>query len=108
MFPFTILTALIFQPTEIISGVSVTSSTNQAIEGNSVNLTCDAAGSVFTREWMKDGSNLTLTENMKFYEKDRVLSFQPLTRNESGEYSCKVSNPLTNKEARHSLIVNCK
>ncbi|XP_038568386.1 carcinoembryonic antigen-related cell adhesion molecule 5-like [Micropterus salmoides] len=34
---------------ERISGASVKSSTNMPIEGSSVNLTCDAAGTVFTR-----------------------------------------------------------
>ncbi|XP_034553524.1 titin [Notolabrus celidotus] len=91
---------------ERISGVSVVPSTNLAIEGNSVNLTCDAAGSVFTRKWMKDGSNLTLADNIIFYDENRVLSFQSLTKHESGEYSCKVSNPVSNEEARHILVVN--
>ncbi|XP_060906285.1 carcinoembryonic antigen-related cell adhesion molecule 2-like isoform X2 [Labrus mixtus] len=37
---------------ERISGAFVTSSTNLMIEENYANLTCDAAGSVFTRQWM--------------------------------------------------------
>ncbi|CAJ1062597.1 titin [Xyrichtys novacula] len=90
---------------ERISGASVRPSTNQAMEGNSVNLTCDAAGSVFSREWMKDGSNLTDADNIIFYEENRVLSFQPLTREDSGEYSCKVNNPVSNEEAKFVLAV---
>ncbi|XP_041650189.1 carcinoembryonic antigen-related cell adhesion molecule 20 [Cheilinus undulatus] len=91
---------------ERISDVSVTSSTNVAIEGNFVNLTCDAAGSVFARKWMKDGSNMTLASNIEFYDNNKVLSFQPLTKNDGGEYSCLISNPVSNVEAKYVMVVN--
>ncbi|KAM6995309.1 cell adhesion molecule CEACAM5-like [Tautogolabrus adspersus] len=91
---------------ERISGAFVTSSTDLMIEGNDANLTCDAAGSVFTRKWIKDGSNMTLADNIKFYDGNKVLSFQPLTKNDSGEYSCRVSNPVSNEEAKYITVVN--
>ncbi|XP_034729118.1 carcinoembryonic antigen-related cell adhesion molecule 1-like isoform X2 [Etheostoma cragini] len=90
---------------KIISGAFVTPTTNLTIEGISVNLTCDAAGSVFTRNWMKDGSDLTLAENMNLYDKSKVLSFNSLKTTDSGEYSCKISNPLSNDEAKYSMAV---
>ncbi|XP_034553522.1 carcinoembryonic antigen-related cell adhesion molecule 5-like [Notolabrus celidotus] len=90
---------------EKVSNASVTPSTNQTIEGKSVNLTCDAAGSVFTRKWMKDGSDLTLTDNMTLYEENRVLSFQSLQKMDTGEYSCNISNPISSIEAKYSLVV---
>ncbi|XP_074539386.1 carcinoembryonic antigen-related cell adhesion molecule 1 [Halichoeres trimaculatus] len=92
--------------TERISGASLTPSTNQAIEGNSLNLTCDAAGSVFTREWMKDGLDLTLADHMTFHEEKRVLSFEHLQKTDRGEYSCEISNPINSMEAKRNLIVN--
>ncbi|KAF1388149.1 hypothetical protein PFLUV_G00087220 [Perca fluviatilis] len=90
---------------ERISGAFVTPTTNLTIEGISVNLTCDAAGSVFTRKWMKDGSDLTLAGNMNLYDKNKVLSFNSLKTTDSGEYSCNTSNPLSNDEAKYSLVV---
>ncbi|XP_067457156.1 carcinoembryonic antigen-related cell adhesion molecule 5-like isoform X2 [Thunnus thynnus] len=90
---------------ERISGVSITS-TDQTIEGNSVNLTCDGVGSDFTREWMKDGSSLTLADNMTLYDEKRVLSFLSLKRTDSGEYLCKISNPVSFEEAKYSMVVN--
>ncbi|XP_034553523.1 carcinoembryonic antigen-related cell adhesion molecule 1 [Notolabrus celidotus] len=96
---------MISGPTEKVSDASVTPSTNQAIEGKSVNLTCDAAGSVFTRKWMKDGSDLTLTDNITLYEENRVLSFQSLQKTDTGEYSCNISNPISSMEAKYSLVV---
>ncbi|KAM9353508.1 cell adhesion molecule CEACAM5-like [Symphorus nematophorus] len=64
---------------EKISSASVTPSANLVIEGNSVNLTCDAAGSVFTREWMKDGSALILAENIKLDNESRELNYADIS-----------------------------
>ncbi|XP_030250467.1 carcinoembryonic antigen-related cell adhesion molecule 1-like [Sparus aurata] len=92
---------------ERISGTVVTSSTNLPIEGNSVNLTCDAAaGSIFTRLWKKDDSDLILTDNMALYEENRVLSFKSLNKTDSGKYSCEISNPVSNDKAQYIMIVN--
>ncbi|XP_078107951.1 cell adhesion molecule CEACAM5-like, partial [Sander vitreus] len=90
---------------ERISGAFVTPTTNLTIEGISVNLTCDATGSVFTRKWMKDGSDLTLAGNMNLYDKNKVLSFNSLKSTDSGKYSCKISNPLSNEEAKYTMVV---
>ncbi|XP_070767910.1 cell adhesion molecule CEACAM5-like [Enoplosus armatus] len=93
---------------EKISDASLTSSSTHPIEGNSVNLTCDAAGSVFTRKWTKDGSDLTLAADIILYDEDRGLFFNSLNRNDSGEYSCKISNPIKTEEARYTMDVNCE
>nr|XP_020496245.1 carcinoembryonic antigen-related cell adhesion molecule 1-like isoform X8 [Labrus bergylta] len=90
---------------ERISNPSITSSSKEPIEGNSVNLTCDAAGSVFTRKWMKDGSDLNQTDII-LYDNNRVLSFQHLKKTDRGEYSCNISNPINSMEAKHVLVVN--
>lgn len=80
-----------------------------SIEGNSVNLTCNAAaGSIVTRMWKKDGSDLILTENIKLYDENRVLTFQPLKKTDSGEYSCKISNPVSSNDATYNMVVNCR
>ncbi|XP_053289454.1 carcinoembryonic antigen-related cell adhesion molecule 1 isoform X2 [Pleuronectes platessa] len=89
-----------------ISGASVNSTTNQAVEGNSVNLTCEAAGSVFSRQWMKDGSDLILTNNMTLHSEKSVLSFQSLKRTNSGKYSCRITNPINSIEAEYNMVVN--
>ena len=99
---------MILCPTERISGAAVTSSTNLPIEGNSVNLTCDAAGSIFTRLWMKDDSDLILTDNTALYEENRVLSFKSLSKTDSGKYSCEISNPVSNDKTQYIMIINCK
>ncbi|XP_068613845.1 carcinoembryonic antigen-related cell adhesion molecule 5-like [Brachionichthys hirsutus] len=91
---------------EIISGVFITSSTNLTIEGNTVNLTCEAIGSVFTRTWMKDGSELVLTDSIMFHDGNRVLSFSRINRGDSGEYFCNVSSPVSSEGTIYSMLVN--
>ncbi|XP_045064563.1 carcinoembryonic antigen-related cell adhesion molecule 2-like isoform X2 [Coregonus clupeaformis] len=92
---------------EPISGAIITTSPNPPIiEGNSVTLTCDASGSITTREWMKDGQLLSAGGNMIISEDKRVLSINPVKRTDSGEYLCRVSNPISTADAKHDLIVN--
>ncbi|XP_067457149.1 hemicentin-1-like isoform X1 [Thunnus thynnus] len=90
---------------ERISSVNITS-IDEMIEGNSVNLTCDCAGTEFTREWMKDGSSLTPADNMTLHDENRVLSFLSLEKTHSGEYLCKISNAISFDEAEYSMVVN--
>lgn len=78
------------------------------MEGNSVNLTCEAAGSVLTRMWKKDGSDLILADNMILYDNNRVLSLNNITKRHSGKYSCKISNPISTEETSYIIDVNCK
>ncbi|XP_030014280.1 carcinoembryonic antigen-related cell adhesion molecule 1-like [Sphaeramia orbicularis] len=90
-----------------ISDVSVTSSTALPVEGQSLNLTCDASGSVFTKEWMKDGSNLNSTDNIMFYDNNTVLSLKNLSRKDSGRYTCRVISPISSDSFTYVMDVNC-
>ncbi|XP_039475466.1 carcinoembryonic antigen-related cell adhesion molecule 5-like [Oreochromis aureus] len=91
---------------EKISAASVKPSTNLPVEGTSVNLTCEASGSVFTRNWMKDGSDLTPTDNMILSDNNRVLTFDTVNRKDNGEYFCQISNPVSSDGAKYIMIVN--
>ncbi|KAK6326686.1 hypothetical protein J4Q44_G00023310 [Coregonus suidteri] len=92
---------------EPISGAIITTTPNPPIiEGNSVTLTCAASGSIITREWMKDGQLLSAGGNIIISEDKRVLSINPVKRTDSGEYLCRVGNPISTADANHSLIVN--
>ncbi|KAK6291204.1 hypothetical protein J4Q44_G00383930 [Coregonus suidteri] len=97
-------TVKVYEP---ISGATITTSPNPPIiEGNSVTLTCDASGSIISREWMKVGQLLSAGGNMIISENKRVLSINPVKRTDSGEYLCRVSNPISTADAKHDLIVN--
>ncbi|XP_042073332.1 carcinoembryonic antigen-related cell adhesion molecule 6-like [Haplochromis burtoni] len=91
---------------EEISGSSVKPSINLPVEGTSVSLTCEASGSVFTRNWMKDGSELTPTDNMILSDNNRVLTFDTVKRKDNGEYFCQISNPISSDEAKYNMTVN--
>uniref|UniRef100_A0A672J3U5 Si:dkey-11o1.2 n=1 Tax=Salarias fasciatus TaxID=181472 RepID=A0A672J3U5_SALFA len=80
--------------------------TNPPVEGTSLNLTCEASGSVLSRKWMKDDSDLILTDNMKLHDNNRVLSFTTVSRNDNGEYVCHISNSFSSMLAAFSLTVN--
>uniref|UniRef100_A0A667ZR09 Ig-like domain-containing protein n=1 Tax=Myripristis murdjan TaxID=586833 RepID=A0A667ZR09_9TELE len=89
-----------------ISAASITEPPVTPVEGKPVNLTCDAAGPFFTREWRKDGSPVSPGSNIILHDNNRVLSFSPLKRTDSGEYSCTVSNPASSAEAKYKMTVN--
>uniref|UniRef100_A0A673CH26 Ig-like domain-containing protein n=1 Tax=Sphaeramia orbicularis TaxID=375764 RepID=A0A673CH26_9TELE len=89
-----------------VLNVSVNSSTALPVEGQSLNLTCDASGSVFTREWMKDGLNLSSTDNITFYDDNTVLSLKNLSRKDSGRYTCRVINPISSDSSTYVMDVN--
>ncbi|XP_076593564.1 cell adhesion molecule CEACAM6-like [Chaetodon auriga] len=91
---------------ERVSGASVSPSVNLLIEGNSAILSCEAAGSFLNRAWMKDGSDLIPTDNITLQDNNRVLSFQPLKRTDSGQYSCYISNPVSSEAAHYTMVVN--
>ncbi|RVE62820.1 hypothetical protein OJAV_G00161790 [Oryzias javanicus] len=91
---------------QIISGVSIKASTEQVIEGSSVTLTCEASGSSLSRTWKKDGSDLNLSENVTLSEDNTVLTFKTVKKENSGEYVCLVSNPVSSSEAKITLVVN--
>ncbi|XP_041962093.1 CD48 antigen-like isoform X4 [Alosa sapidissima] len=92
---------------ETIAGVAITRSGNTLIAGeSSVNLTCDAQGFIVDREWTKDGKPLSLSNRTTFYEKNRTLSISPVETEDSGQYTCIVSNPVSSGRDDFELVVN--
>ncbi|XP_045064270.1 carcinoembryonic antigen-related cell adhesion molecule 5-like [Coregonus clupeaformis] len=81
---------------ERISNVNIPNPTNlPIIEGNYVTLTCDASGSISTREWMKAGQPLSLSDNILFSEDNKTASINPVKRTDSGIYMIPVSVTFT-------------
>uniref|UniRef100_A0A8C6SJE3 Ig-like domain-containing protein n=1 Tax=Neogobius melanostomus TaxID=47308 RepID=A0A8C6SJE3_9GOBI len=97
--------SVLMNVTEMISDALVSSSTQLPEEGTSLNVTCDASGSVSTREWMKNGSPLNSSENIIFYHQNQVLCFRSLSRKDSGRYSCNISNPVSSQEDTYYMVV---
>lgn len=75
-------------------------SSDTAIEGRSLNLTCDTAGAIaFSLVWSKDGIGLGPSGN--------VLTLASLKRSDAGIYTCEVSNPISSRLATYALNVSC-
>uniref|UniRef100_A0A8D3A8M8 Ig-like domain-containing protein n=1 Tax=Scophthalmus maximus TaxID=52904 RepID=A0A8D3A8M8_SCOMX len=80
----------------LMSKPSLACPTGHLIEGKtSVELTCDAGGSVSSRMWMKDGKALVSGDRFSFHDGNRVLSISPVDRRDTGEFFCNVSNDFS-------------
>lgn len=96
-------------PTERISNVSITASPSDPLsDGVALNLTCEASGSIFSRQWRKDGAELSVDGNMALHQLDSVLSFRSVNATYEGKYSCAVGNPIGTEEAGYDLRIQRK
>uniref|UniRef100_A0AAY5K209 Ig-like domain-containing protein n=1 Tax=Esox lucius TaxID=8010 RepID=A0AAY5K209_ESOLU len=75
---------------------------------SSANLTCEGAGHITLRQWMKDGQPLPPGDNLFFSEDNRTVSISPVMRHDAGEYKCYLANPASFANASHIVIVNCE
>ncbi|XP_030641482.1 carcinoembryonic antigen-related cell adhesion molecule 2-like [Chanos chanos] len=92
---------------ERISGVSLTGPAQPLIEDqSSADLTCEGTGSIITTEWMKDGQPLSPSNSIIFSADLRSVSISPVRRSDSGEYQCRLSNPVSSDTATYTMTVN--
>ncbi|XP_052616268.1 carcinoembryonic antigen-related cell adhesion molecule 1-like [Peromyscus californicus insignis] len=54
---------------------------------------------VSSTHWLFNGQRLGLTNRMELSDKNRTLSIDPVRRENSGEYQCEVSNPVSSKRS---------
>ncbi|KAF5909868.1 GATA zinc finger domain-containing protein 14-like, partial [Clarias magur] len=86
-----------------VSGVSLFIP-SVAIEGGNTSLTCSwTAGSGTSVTWGKGSSNLP--SDPRFTINAGSLNINPVNRNDAGQYSCTVSNPVSSQTATASLTV---
>ena len=94
--------------TEKVADVSINPSSQPIIEGMCVHLTCAAAGSISTREWMKDTVPLSPSDRVSFSGDNSTVSISPVNKQDDGVYLCQVRNPVSSQDAKYNMIVNCK
>lgn len=96
--------------TDPVSGAKITGPTGILLAGNSTaNISCQAAaGDVTTRAWLKDGKPLTAGGRMVFDKDMSSLLIDPLQKEDNGEYTCQLGNPVGQDRASYKMVVNCE
>ncbi|CAH7380830.1 Ceacam1 [Phodopus roborovskii] len=77
--------------------IQVTNTTVKELDP--VMLTCISNDTGVSIRWLFNGQNLGLTDRMKLSQDNRTLSIDPVRREDSGEYLCEVSNPVSSKKS---------
>ncbi|XP_039978084.1 carcinoembryonic antigen-related cell adhesion molecule 20-like [Xiphias gladius] len=100
--------AVSFAVMEAISGIAITGPTTTLIAGNSTaNLSCQAtAGIVKTRTWLKDGKPLSASSRLVFSNNMSSLMINVLQKEDNGEYTCVLTNPINTDKASYKMVVN--
>lgn len=93
-----------------ITGVKVSGPTAVLLAGNSsANISCRAdAGEVLTVTWKKDGQALTAGGRVIFAKDMRSIMIEPVQKEDNGEYTCQLINPVSDEKASYKMVVNCE
>ncbi|CAO2626390.1 Carcinoembryonic antigen-related cell adhesion molecule 1, partial [Lemmus lemmus] len=77
--------------------IQVTNTTVKELD--SVFLTCSSNDTGISIHWLFNGQSLGLTDRMKLSPDNSTLSIDPVRREDSGEYQCEVSNPVSSERS---------
>lgn len=96
--------------TDAISGVKVSGPTAVLLAGNSTaNISCQATGGdVMTTVWLKDGKPLSAGGRLVFAKDMSSVMIKLLQKEDNGEYTCQLSNPVSKEQASYKMEVNCE
>ncbi|XP_067318553.1 carcinoembryonic antigen-related cell adhesion molecule 6-like [Anolis sagrei] len=91
---------------EPVSGVSITSTPSEILEGVATTLTCSAAkGSDVSFFWFKGDEILGNKDHISLSNDSSVLTFNRTLREDSGVYTCLVNNSVSSSKDSHTLEV---
>ncbi|KAK7798001.1 hypothetical protein U0070_005220 [Myodes glareolus] len=80
---------------EPVTKPSIQVSNTTVKEMDSVSLTCSSNDTGISIHWLFNGERLKLTDRMKLSLDNSTLSIDPVKKEDSGEYQCEVSNPVS-------------
>nr|XP_060640214.1 carcinoembryonic antigen-related cell adhesion molecule 6-like [Anolis sagrei ordinatus] len=91
---------------EPVSGVSITSTPSEILEGDITTLTCSAAkGSEVSFFWFKGDQILESDDRVSLSNDSRVLTFNTTIKQDLGVYTCLVKNSASSSNDSHTLNV---
>ncbi|XP_076430308.1 cell adhesion molecule CEACAM1 isoform X6 [Peromyscus maniculatus bairdii] len=68
-------------------------------ELDSVFMTCYSNNTGISISWLFNGQSLRITDRMKLSQNNSTLTIDPVRREDSGDYQCEVSNPVSSKKS---------
>lgn len=91
-----------------ISGVELAAPNDTLVAGSSsASLNCsETGGSMPTFTWLKDGFPLNFNDRVVISADKKSVLIKPVQKEDNGEYSCEVSNPVNTVSAKASLTVD--
>ncbi|XP_075836485.1 cell adhesion molecule CEACAM1-like [Microtus pennsylvanicus] len=84
---------------EPVTAPSIQVSNTTVKDLDSVSLTCSSNDTGISIHWLFNGQSLELTDRMKLSLNNSTLSIDPVEREDSGEYQCEVSNPVSSERS---------
>nr|XP_048296397.1 carcinoembryonic antigen-related cell adhesion molecule 1 isoform X2 [Myodes glareolus] len=84
---------------EPVTAPSIQVSNTTVKELDSVSLTCSSNDTGISIHWLFNGQSLGLTDRMKLSLNNSTLSIDPVRKEDSGEYQCEVSNPVSSERS---------
>nr|XP_048296400.1 carcinoembryonic antigen-related cell adhesion molecule 1 isoform X4 [Myodes glareolus] len=82
-----------------VTAPSIQVSNTTVKELDSVSLTCSSNDTGISIHWLFNGQSLGLTDRMKLSLNNSTLSIDPVRKEDSGEYQCEVSNPVSSERS---------
>ncbi|XP_049988863.1 carcinoembryonic antigen-related cell adhesion molecule 1-like isoform X2 [Alexandromys fortis] len=83
----------------LVTTPSIQVSNTTVKELDSVFLTCSSNETGISIHWLFNGQSLGLTDRTKLSLDNRTLNIDPVRREDSGEYQCEVSNPVSSERS---------
>ncbi|XP_029600889.1 hemicentin-2 isoform X4 [Salmo trutta] len=79
----------------------------QPILNERFSLTCGTTGTVYSIQWIRNGSPLYASNRTDFSTNNNTLTFNSVQLSDKGDYQCSASNPFSNMTSPYyKLIVN--
>lgn len=95
--PHSIILTLYFFTGPLIVPTLLASNTTVTENEDAVVMTCYTNES--STDWLFNARSLRLRERMKLSQDQRILTIDPVIREDAGKYQCKVSNPVSSVES---------